>query len=91
MKKSKIVSWQEVLNSEERTVTVQSYGYTEHSIFGGHFEPFSRKRDIIFQINRIWNTLDNETFHLEESPENYEFIQGRNGKLYLDDPEIWAY
>lgn len=90
MKNYKNITWQEVLASEERCVIVQSYGYTEHSLFGGHFEPFRRKRDISFEIDRIWNTLDNQTFHLEESPNNLDFLMDSQGRIYLDDPDIWA-
>lgn len=86
----RVISWEEVKQTEERYVTVQSYGYTEHSLFGGHFEPFRRKRNISFEINRIWNTLDNQTFHLEESPNDLDFLMDSRGKIYLDDPDIWA-
>jgi hypothetical protein len=86
----KELTWEEVKQTDAKVVTVQSYGYVEHSLFGGHFEPFARKRNIPFYIDRDSDDLDNRTFHLEENPNDLEFMLLSNGSIILEDPDIWA-
>lgn len=90
MKNSKVISWEEVLNSDVEYVIVLSYGYTEHSIFGGHFEPFRSKRKIKFEIDRYSKCLYNPTFFLEEDEKDLYFEITPKGIIFLDDPDIWC-
>lgn len=91
MKFVKELTWEEVLQNDEiKTVTILSYGYVEHSIFGGHFEPFRHKREIVFKVNRGFNMLENPTFFLDDDESTLVFQKGANGKIYVDDPDIWS-
>ena len=47
------MTWQELLQTDHETVIVQSYGYTEKSLFSSHFEPFSHLREFKFEIGTI--------------------------------------
>ena len=55
------MTWQEVLQSNHKTVIVQSYGYEERSFIGRHFEPFKTKRSFKFRIDRNFKMLDHLT------------------------------
>ena len=63
------MTWQEVLNSNHKTVTVQSYGYEERSFIGRHFEPFKTKRSFKFRIDRNFKMLDHNWLFLEDPEE----------------------
>lgn len=81
------MTWQEVLNSNHKTVIVQSYGYTERSSFSSHFEPFSHLREFVFDIDKFG--LSHKWLFLEESEDNLIFEE-RDDKLYCFDPDLWA-
>ena len=86
------MTWKEVLDSNVKTVTVESYGYTERNIFGSHFEPFAHKREFQFEVLEFsdgFAILKHKWLNLEELEEDL-FFEQRNGKIYLDDPELWA-
>lgn len=93
------MTWLEVLKSQHQTVTVETYGYMERSLLSSHFEPFSHKREFEFKINRddvsfYEGKPDGYLYHpwlrLEEVDENNLVFEERDGKLYLDDPDLWA-
>lgn len=93
------MTWQEVLNSNHETVTVQSYGYTEEGLFNSHFEPFKNKRSFKFKIDRFYNkenqpipehcSLEHDWLFLEDSEEEL-FFEEKNDEIILDDPDLWA-
>lgn len=88
------MTWQEVLLSNHETVVVESYGYTEKSSFSSHFEPFKHKRNFVFNIVRCSNNpnhcyLEHDWLYLDEN-ESDLFFEERDGKLVLDDPDLWA-
>lgn len=93
------MTWQELLQSNHETVIVQSYGYTERNSFSSHFEPFRHKRDFVFKIERGYNKnkqlvpdycyLEHSWLFLEE-PEKELSFEEKDGKIYLDDPDLWA-
>lgn len=93
------MTWQEVLNSNHETVTVQSYGYTERGLFNSHFEPFKNKRSFKFKIERCYNkenqlipehcSLEHNWLFLEDSEEELSFEE-KNGEIILNDPDLWA-
>jgi len=83
------MTWQEVLNSNHKTVTVQSYGYEERSFIGRHFEPFKTKRSSKFRIDRNFKMLDHNWLFLED-PEEELFFEEKDGEIILDDPDLWA-
>ena len=93
MKKSNsFLTWKEVVASEATEVTILSYGYVEHSIFG-HYEPFSHKRKIKFRIIRFGDgsaVLDHPTFFLEEDERELIFEKTPRGEIILDDPDLGA-
>lgn len=81
----------EVINAGFKEVYVIAYGYTEINIFGGHWEPFARKRTFVFRIDPGFNEfyLVHKWLYLEEPVDTYEY-ELKNGKVYLDDPELYA-
>lgn len=83
------MTWQEVLDSNYKTVTVQSYGYEERSFIGRHFEPFKTKRSFKFRIDRNFKMLDHNWLFLED-PEEELFFEEKDGEIILDDPDLWA-
>lgn len=91
------MTWQELLQTNHETVIVQSYGYTERSYaFESHFEPFKHKRDFIFNINRVQfegeellGFLEHKWLFLEDPEEELTFEE-KDGKIILDDPDLWA-
>jgi len=92
------MTWQEVLQSNHKTVIVQSYGYTERSLFSSHFEPFSHLREFVFEIGRAisdgellpeYCDLTHSWLYLEE-PESELTFEEKDGKLYCFDPDLWA-
>lgn len=89
----KTLTWAEVLKSSHNEVIVESYGYTERSSFSSHFEPFKNKRQFIFKIDRCENPkysmLEHKWLILEDREDSLPFIE-KDGKLYLDDPDLWA-
>lgn len=89
----KTLTWAEVLKSSHNEVIVESYGYMERRSFSSHFEPFKHKRQFNFIIDRCddpeLSNLNHEWLFLEESENSLQFIE-RDGKLYLDDPDLGA-
>lgn len=83
------MTWQEVLNSNHKTITVQSYGYEERSFIGRHFEPFKTKHSFKFRIDRNFKMLDHNWLFLED-PEEELFFEEKDGEIILDDPDLWA-
>lgn len=87
------MTWNEVLESSHTEVIVESYGYTELSSFSSHFEPFARKRKFTFHISRCdtpkYSMLEHPWLFLDENENELEFIE-KDGKLYLDDPDLSA-
>lgn len=88
------MTWQEVLLSNHETVVVESYGYTEKSLFSSHFEPFKNKRNFVFNIVRCSNNpshcyLEHDWLYLDEDEKDLHFEE-RDGKLILDNPDLWA-
>lgn len=90
---TKTLTWAEVLKSSHNKVIVESYGYTERNLFSSHFEPFKNKRQFVFTIGRCdnpkYSMLEHKWLFLEESEDSLQFIE-KDGKLYLDDPDLWA-
>lgn len=90
---TKTLTWAEVLESSHNEVIVESYGYTETSSFSSHFEPFKRKRKFVFRIDRDclneFSSLTHSWLMLEGDESEQTFIE-KDGKLYLDDPDLWA-
>lgn len=90
---TKTLTWAQVLKSSHNEVIVESHGYTERSLFSSHFEPFKNKRKFVFTIDRCKNpelsNLNHRWLFLEDSEDSLQFIE-RDGKLYLDDPDLWA-
>ena len=90
------MTWQEVLLSNHETVTVQSYGYMERGCFSSHFEPFKNKRDFTFEICRAQFEGEELSGYLEhdwlmlDCPEDDLTFEEKDGKLYLDDPDLFA-
>ena len=93
MKKSNSsLTWEEVVASEATEVTILSYGYTEHSIFG-HYEPFGKQRKLVFHIVRFQDGtayLDHPTFFLEEDESELSYEKDRLGKITVFDPDLGA-
>ena len=89
----KTLTWAEVLTSSHNEVIVESYGYTERSVFSSHFEPFKSKRKFVFRIDRDClnelSSLTHSWLMLEDDESEQTFIE-KDGKLYLDDPDLWA-
>ena len=92
------MTWKELLNTNYETVIVQSYGYTEKSIFSSHFEPFSHLREFKFEIGRAvvngkvepkYSDLSHKWLYLEE-PESELTFEEKDGKVYCFDPDLWA-
>jgi hypothetical protein len=87
------MTWKEVLKNSHEVVFVESYGYTEKSSFSSHFEPFKNKRTIKFGIVRgrtsLNSYLDHSWLFLAEDESELNFEE-RDGKLVLDDPDLWA-
>lgn len=88
------MTWNEVLKSSHTEVIVESYGYTERGFFSSHFEPFKHKRQFVFTIDRCKNpvllsSLRHEWLFLEDREDSLQFVE-KDGKLYLDDPDLWA-
>jgi len=86
------MTWKEVLQSNATEVIVGSYGYTEGRILS-HFEPFKRKREFKFKIERFNDSegcLSNPTFILMENENDLDFIIRSDGSIYLDDPELMS-
>lgn len=83
------MTWQEVLQSNHKTVIVQSYGYTEKTSFSSHFEPFSHLREFKFKIDREDNMLYHNWLFLDELESELNFKE-KDGKLYVFDPDLWA-
>ena len=83
------MTWQEVLQSNYKTVIVQSYGYTERSSFSSHFEPFAHFREFKFKIDREDNMLYHNWLFLDELESELNFEE-KDGKLYVFDPDLWA-
>ena len=86
--KNKAMTFQEILKSGHDEVRVLSYGYTERSSFSSHFEPFKNKRCFIFKIDKYFGILTHKWlfFKNEEDEDFYE----KDGKLFCDDPDLWA-
>lgn len=87
------MTWQDVLESTAKTVTVLSYGYEERSAFGRHFEPFSRKRSFSFEIHRFGKNdgyLDHPWLILAEDEVDLTFDLREDGIIILDDPDLFA-
>lgn len=89
----KTLTWAEVLESSHNEVIVESYGYVEKSSFSSHFEPFKNKRKFVFRIDRDClnelSSLTHSWLMLEDDESEQTFIE-KDGKLYLDDPDLWA-
>jgi hypothetical protein len=93
----KTLTWAQVLKSPHNEVIVESYGYMEKGFFSSHFdhfEPFKRKRQFVFTIDRCKNplslsSLNHKRLFLEDREDSLQFIE-KDGKLYLDDPDLWA-
>lgn len=85
------MTWKELLDSDYTNVVVESYGYEERSIISDHFEPFSHKQTFNFHIIRAdeYSMLEHPWLFLEEDESELTFEE-RDGKVYLDDPELWA-
>lgn len=86
------MNWKEVLESGVKEVIVFSYGYVERSIMGSHFEPFAHKREFTFHVLQFddgFAMLDHNWLILDE-PEEDQVFEEKDGKVYLDDPELWA-
>lgn len=78
------------------TVLVDSWGYTERSIFGGHFEPFKHKRQFTFVLDNFDNDLywlthvsGNGSWLMFECEEKESFYF-ENGDWHCDDPDLFA-
>lgn len=87
------MTWEEVLNSTAKTVTVLSYGYEERSGFGRHFEPFSRKRSFSFEIHRFGKNdgyLDHPWLILAEDEVDLNYDLREDGTIVLDDPDLFT-
>ena len=93
------MTWQELLQTNHETVIVQSYGYTERSLFSSHFEPFSHLREFIFEIGRAisdgellpkYCDLTHPWLYLEEPESELVFEEKDDGKVYCFDPDLWA-
>ena len=89
----KTLTWKQVLQSSHNEVIVESYGYEARNSFSSHFEPFKNKRQFIFKIDRCSNPKYSSLYHkwlmLEDYEQDLTFLE-RDGKLYLDDPDLWA-
>lgn len=89
----KTLTWAEVLESSHNEVIVESYGYMERGVLTSHFEPFKHKRKFAFIIDRCeypeLSNLNHKWLFLEENENSLQFIE-KDGKLYLDDPDLWA-
>lgn len=92
------MTWKELLQSNHKTVIVQSYGYIERSSFSSHFEPFSHLREFEFEIGRAisdgklepeYCDLTHKWLFLEE-PESKLTFEEKDGKVYCFDPDLWA-
>lgn len=87
------MTWQEVLLSNHETVVVESYGYEEKGFLSSHFEPFKNKRTFIFDIVRCgehsYLVHQHHWLNLEENEKDLIFEE-RDGKLVLNDPDLWA-
>lgn len=90
---TKTLTWAEVLKSSHNEVIVESYGYMEKGLLTSHFEPFKRKRQFDFIIDRCddseLSNLNHRWLFLENREDSLQFIE-KDGKLYLDDPDLWA-
>lgn len=87
------MTWQEVLESEVKTVTVLSYGYEERSAFGRHFEPFARKREFSFEVHRFGKDdgyLDHSWLILAENEVELTYEMRSDGTIVLDDPDLFT-
>ena len=86
------MTWQEVLDSNVKTVTVESYGYTERNIVNSHYEPFGERRKFVFDVlkGENWSMLSHDWLRLTELEEKLYF-EKRDGVIYLNSPELWAY
>ena len=76
------MTWQEVLNSNHKTVTVQSYGYEERSFIGRHFNKEGKLIPEYCSLEHKWLFL--------EEPEKELFFEEKDGEIILDDPDLWA-
>jgi hypothetical protein len=90
----KTLTWAQVLKSPHNEVIVESHGYVERGLFSSHFEPFKNKRQLVFTIDRCKNplslsSLNHKWLFLEDREDSLQFIE-KDGKLYLDDPDLWA-
>lgn len=82
------------------TVLVDSYGYTERNLFGGHFEPFKHKRQFAFVLDwfddndpNFWLTHvgrgGNTWLNFNREDDEY-FYQDENGEWHCDDPDLFT-
>lgn len=90
---TKTLTWAEVLKSSHNEVIVESYGYMERGLLTSHFEPFKSKRQFDFIIDRCndpeLSNLNHRWLILEDREDSLQFIE-KDGKLYLDDPDLLA-
>lgn len=90
---TKTLTWAEVLKSSHDKVIVESYGYMEKGLLTSHFEPFKNKRKFVFRIDRDClnelSSLTHSWLMLEDDESEQTFIE-KDGKLYLDDPDLLA-
>lgn len=101
---TEILTWEQVIRRGFKEVTVESYGYDEVHIYGSHYEPFKNKRSFIFFVsfpcddngNEIYDenldrySLNHKWLNLNNFERNLDFELREDGKVYLNDPDLWA-
>lgn len=70
-----------------RTVVVLSYGYTEISYIGSHFEPFKHRRELKFTIDKDGDLYNRTFWFANESKEDFYI---KDGIAYCNDPELYS-
>lgn len=92
------MTWEELLQTNYKTIIVQSYGYVEKSAFSSHFEPFRHLREFVFNVEILEDVesgeiieswLSHKWLFLGE-PESELSFEERDGKVYCFDPDLWA-
>ena len=78
----------EVIDLGYKEVIAKSYGYQETGLFG-HYEPFGNTaREIKFDIDKHYCTLNHEIFWFENEEQEYYYIE--NNIAYCRDPALLA-
>lgn len=87
------MTWKEVLDSTEKTVTVLSCGHNIQSVSGQHFEQFSKKREFSFEILRFGEN-EGRLYHpwlvLVEDAAALTYELRSDGTIVLDDPSMYC-